>query len=80
MHVQRDEVTRAPLEGPGSGRVHDIPRPEIALTRLQLTELLLEDLGMKYLLPTAAEDLLEVFVCRNEKDAIILTSNRPMEG
>jgi len=39
----------------------------------------LEDLGMKHLPPTAAEDLLEVFVRRYEKGAIILTTNRPME-
>ncbi len=41
--------------------------------------LALEDLGMKRLPPTAAEDLLEVFVRRYEKGAIILTTNRPME-
>lgn len=41
--------------------------------------LVLEDLGMKKLPPTAAEDLLEVFVRRYEKGAIIVTSNRPME-
>ena len=41
--------------------------------------LVLEDLGMKRLPPTAAEDLLEVFVRRYEKGAIILTTNRPME-
>ena len=34
---------------------------------------------MKRLPPTAAEDLLEVFVRRYEKGAIILTINRPME-
>ena len=41
--------------------------------------LVLEDLGMKRLPPTAAEDLLEMFVRRYEKGAIILTTNRPME-
>lgn len=41
--------------------------------------LVLEDLGMKRLPPTAAEDLLEVFVRRYEKGAIIVTSNRPLE-
>lgn len=38
-----------------------------------------EDLGMKCLPPTAAEDLLEVFVRRYEKGVIILTTNRPLE-
>ncbi len=41
--------------------------------------LLLEDLGMRHLPPTAAEDLLEVFVRCYEKAAIIVTSNRPIE-
>jgi DNA replication protein DnaC len=34
---------------------------------------------MRRLPPTAAEDLLEVFVRRYEKGAIILTTNRPLE-
>ena len=41
--------------------------------------LVLEDLGMKHLPPTAAEDLLEIFVRRYEKGAIIMTTNRPLE-
>jgi DNA replication protein DnaC len=41
--------------------------------------LALEDLGMQHLPPTAAEDLLEIFVRRYEKGAAILTTNRPME-
>ena len=34
---------------------------------------------MRRLPPTAAEDLLGVFVRRHEKGAIILTINRPLE-
>lgn len=34
---------------------------------------------MKHLPPTAAEDLLEIFVRRYEKGAIILTANRPLK-
>ena len=50
------------------------------ISRLCKVDLLvLEDLGMKRLPPTAAEDLLEVFVRRYEKGAIILTTNRPLE-
>lgn len=41
--------------------------------------LVLEDLGMKHLPPTAAEDLLEIVVRRYEKGAIIMTTNRPLE-
>jgi len=41
--------------------------------------LVIEDLGMRRLPPTAAENLLEVFIRRYEKGAIIVTSNRPLE-
>lgn len=50
------------------------------VTQLMRTDLLvLEDLGMRHLPPTAAEDLLEVFIRRYERGAIIVTSNRPLE-
>ena len=50
------------------------------IARLCKVELLvLEDLGMRRLPPSAAEDLLEVFVRRYEKGAVILTTNRPVE-
>src|SRR5712691_10475977 len=41
--------------------------------------LVIEDLGMRRLPPTAAEDLLEIFTRRYEAGAIILTTNRPVE-
>ncbi|MHA1216204.1 MAG: ATP-binding protein [Candidatus Thorarchaeota archaeon] len=41
--------------------------------------LVLEDLGMKRLPPTAGEDLLEIFMRRYEKGVVILTTNRPLE-
>jgi DNA replication protein DnaC len=41
--------------------------------------LVLEDLGMKRLPPTAVEDLLEIVVRRYEKGSIIMTTNRPLE-
>ena len=40
---------------------------------------LIEDFGMRRLPATAAEDLLEIFMRRYEKGAIIVTSNRPVE-
>lgn len=50
------------------------------MNQLMRTDLLvIEDLGMRRLPPTAAEDLLEVFFRRYEKSAIIVTSNRPLE-
>lgn len=54
-------------------------RPELIrkLTRVDL--LVIEDLGMRRLPPTAAEDLLEVFTRRYESGAILVSSNRPVE-
>jgi len=54
-------------------------RKELIAHLCKVDLLVLEDLGMKRLPPTAAEDLLEVFVRRYEKKAIILTTNRPLE-
>jgi DNA replication protein DnaC len=54
-------------------------RKELVNNLMQNDLLVLEDLGMRHLPPTAAEDLLEVFVRRYEKGAIIVTSNRPLE-
>jgi IstB-like ATP binding protein len=47
------------------------------LTRVDL--LVIEDLGMRRLPPTAAEDLMEVFTRRYESGAILVSSNRPVE-
>jgi DNA replication protein DnaC len=41
--------------------------------------LVIEDFGMRRLPTTAAEDLLEIFMRRYERGAIIITSNRPVE-
>jgi len=50
------------------------------ITKLCTVDLLvLEDLGMKRLPPTAGEDLLEIFVRRYEKAATIVTTNRPLQ-
>jgi DNA replication protein DnaC len=47
------------------------------LTRANL--LVIEDLGMRRLPATAAEDLLEVFTRRYEVGATVVSSNRPIE-
>jgi DNA replication protein DnaC len=47
------------------------------LTKIDL--LVIEDFGMKRLGPTAAEDLLEVFVRRHEKTSTVVTTNRPTQ-
>jgi DNA replication protein DnaC len=54
-------------------------RKEMVASLRKVDLLCLEDLGMKHLPSTAAEDLLEIFVRRYEKGAIILTTNRPLE-
>ena len=41
--------------------------------------LIVDDLGMRKLPPTAAEDLLEIIMRRYERASTILTSNRPIE-
>lgn len=41
--------------------------------------LILDDLGMRKLPPTAAEDLLEIVMRRYERASTLLTSNRPVE-
>lgn len=47
------------------------------LTKLDL--LAIEDLGMKRLPASAAEDLLEIFVRRHETGSTLITTNRPTE-
>src|SRR5881394_4650108 len=41
--------------------------------------LIIDDLGMRKLPPTAAEDLLEIVMRRYERASTLLTSNRPIE-
>ena len=54
-------------------------RPEFIRTLTRVDLLVIEDLGMRRLPPTAAEDLLEVFTRRYETGAILVSSNRPVE-
>jgi len=41
--------------------------------------LIIDDLGMRKLPPTAAEDILEIIMRRHERASTIITSNRPVE-
>ena len=54
-------------------------RRELVQTLIRVELLILEDFGMKKLGPSAAEDLLEVFVRRHEAGSILITTNRPTE-
>ncbi|MFC1539884.1 IS21-like element helper ATPase IstB [Gemmatimonadota bacterium] len=54
-------------------------RRELVKKLIKVDLLIIEDLGMKRLGPSAAEDLLEVFVRRHEAASTIVTTNRPTE-
>jgi DNA replication protein DnaC len=66
--------------------LNDIAEASIDGTRKQLMELLstiplliIDDLGMRKLAPSAAEELLEIVMRRYERVSTLLTSNRPVE-
>jgi len=54
-------------------------RRELVEELVRVDLLAIEDFGMRKLGPTAAEDLLEIFVRRHEKGSILITTNRPTE-
>ncbi len=54
-------------------------RRDLVRQLTQVNLLVLEDFGMKKLGPTAAEDLLEVFVRRHETASTLITTNRPTQ-
>ena len=66
--------------------IEDIADATIDGTRKQLMEelatvplLIIDDLGMRKLPPTAAEDLLELVMRRYERASTLFTSNRPVD-
>jgi DNA replication protein DnaC len=52
---------------------------ELSRWRLRRTLLIIDDLGMRKLPMTAAEELLEIVMRRYERTSTLLTSNRPVE-
>ena len=54
-------------------------RKELVQSLIKVDVLIIEDFGMKRLGPSAAEDLLEVFVRRHERASTIITTNRPTQ-
>jgi DNA replication protein DnaC len=69
-HALLDELTEAQLDGTRKtdlGHVTTIPL------------LIIDDLAMRKLPQTAAEDLLEIIMRRYERASTLLTSNRPVE-
>ena len=69
-HVLLEDLAQATLEGTRADRLADL-----ALVPL----LIVDDLGMRKLPASAAEDLLELVMRRYERASTILTSNRPVE-
>jgi DNA replication protein DnaC len=65
-----EELTEATIEGKRKERF-----AELASVPL----LIIDDLGMRKLPATAAEDLLELVMRRHERASTLLTSNRPVE-
>ena len=69
-HVLLDELAEAVVDG---------TRREFMDTLTNVPLLIIDDLGMRKLPLTAAEDLLEVIMRRYERASTLLTSNRPVE-
>jgi DNA replication protein DnaC len=69
-HVLLEELGEAQIAGERKAYIH-------AAATVPL--LIIDDLGMRKLPHTAAEDLLEIIMRRYERTSTILTSNRPVE-
>jgi DNA replication protein DnaC len=69
-HVLLEELTDAGLDGKRKQYFADLASAPL---------LIIDDLGMRKLPSTAAEDLLEVIMRRYERASTILTSNRPVD-
>jgi len=69
-HTLLDELADATIDG---------SRKEFMEWLVSLPLLILDDLGMRKLPLTAAEDLLEIIMRRYERASTLVTSNRPVE-
>ena len=69
-HLLLEELTDATLDG---------TRKAVFAELSTVPLLIIDDLGMRKLPPTAAEDLLELIMRRYERASTILTSNRPVD-
>lgn len=69
-HILIEQLAEATLEG-----LRKQVMAELAAAPL----LIIDDLGMRKLPPTAAEDLLELIMRRYERTSTIMTTNRPLE-
>ena len=69
-HMLIEELMDATLDERRKKHMADLERVPL---------LIIDDLGMRKLPPTAAEDLLEIIMRRYERASTILTSNRPID-
>jgi DNA replication protein DnaC len=69
-HVLLEELAEATLEGHRKEHLEELAAAPL---------LLIDDLGMRKLPHTAAEDLLELVMRRYERASTVVTSNRPVE-
>src|SRR5689334_19387526 len=69
-HVLLEELAEAQLTGERKAYVERVASAPL---------LIIDDLGMRKLPSTAAEDLLEIIMRRYERASTLLTSNRPVE-
>lgn len=69
-HTLIEEIADATLNGSRKAYLHDLASAPL---------LIIDDLGMRKLPHTAAEDLLELVMRRYERAATVLTSNRPVD-
>jgi DNA replication protein DnaC len=69
-HVLLEEIIDASVEG---------TRKDIMSELASVPLLIVDDLGMRKLPPSAAEDLLELVMRRYERASTLFTSNRPVE-
>ncbi len=69
-HMLLEELAEAAIDGTRAQRAADLAAIPL---------LIIDDLGMRKLPHTAAEDLLELVMRRYERASTILTSNRPVE-
>jgi DNA replication protein DnaC len=69
-HTLLEEIAEASVDG---------TRKEHMELLATVPLLIIDDLGMRKLLPTAAEELLEIVMRRHERASTLLTSNCPVE-
>ena len=70
-HALLEEIADAPIDG---------TRKESMENLATVPLLIIDDLDIRKLPPTAAEELLEIVMRRYERIRTLLTSNRPVEG